>query len=297
MRALILLPLAATLAGCQTGGGQIAVLHTEIAAANQRIDTLEIDIQRNAGALAAHTETIRAEVRYRPIAAWAAAFSARPAAERTLTFQQTAAGGTLIEKAAPACFKGLLPGYSAAISQTSPANATVMVGGLTLTPGATGVLIDVPLQIGAQVSVEGKVQAPCFPAITLPAVTFSGATSPPAQFRLNLGGVNQGKLAYSVDLVAPQTMSVASRIDFGRFHFDLTLPVNNLARTLTQGQIALPYDNHGVIALPDGKSVPYTIAVRNPQLVTSADSIAVSADLTLTIGDGRPLSAQMAQPN
>lgn len=296
MRGAAALLLFAPLAGCAAGGGTGANVETEIAAARARIAAVEAQIEAGAGPLATRTETIRTEVRYRPLIAWAQAFSARPASDRTLAFVQTGVGGKLVEQIQVCRLRGAQPGYWAAIP-SGATNASVVVQSLTLTPGAGGISVDVPLALQAATSVQGAFQLPCIPWQPTLTVGVSGSANPATSFRLNLGTVDQGTLAYSLDLVAPPKLAIASRVDLGRFHVDFTLPMNSLTRRLTEGRIALPYSNAGSLTLPNGTDIPYAIAVQNPSVTLTADGIAISADLLLTIGDGTPMTIRATTPN
>lgn len=289
MRRLLIpaLLLAATPAAAQTA------TDAKIAAAKARIAAIEADIEKHAGPLAARTESIRAEIRYRPLVAWAEAFSAKPEADRTLSFQQTGVGGRLIEQASVCKLIGGRPGYWASIPSGTATSASVTVAGLEIVPDASGVLVNIPLEISAGSRLEGHFQIQCIPWGPTLTATFSGSATPATSFRLNFGAVDQGMLNWSLDLVSPSSISVASRVEFGKFGFDLNLPMNNLARQLTQGKLDLPYSNAGAIALPDGKSLPYTLAVRNPRVTAGSDAITLSANVDITIGDGRPLAVQV----
>jgi hypothetical protein len=286
-RLLLATALVATPAAAQTA------TDAQIAAAKARIAAIEADIERHAGPLATRTEAIRAEIRYRPLIAWAAAFSAKPEADRTLSFQQTGVGGRLVEQVSVCKLIGGRPGYWAAIPNGTATSASVTIGSLSIVPDSSGVLVHVPLALSAGSQLEGHFQLQCIPWGPTLTATFSGSATPAAAFRLNFGTVDGGVLDWSLDLVSPSSIAIASRVEFGKFGFDLTLPMNNLTRQLTQGKLDLPYSSSGALALPGGKSLPYSLAVRNPQVIAGSDAITLSANVDITIGDGRPLAAQV----
>ena len=292
MKALLVICAASAAMGvsaCQTFPlpGQNERLLREIAEIEARVAAAESATDLATGEIAATTEGIRTQVRYRPIVAWAEGFSSGPAASRTITFRQTSKNGNIDERS----HRCVLPfgpyrdGWEARIHEENSTRASVVINRFAVEPLADGLRMTARLNFDLRTQVEGGFRPRCAGWLPSANIGVTGEASPNAVFRLTLAGTEGDALRYRLALVSPSSVGIEMRAHFPQFRVGFTIPVKGLADQLADGEIDLLFSRNGEIRLPDGQVIGYQLNTVDPSVTTDVNGVRFASDLNVVIAD------------
>lgn len=268
--------------------GQTERLTREIADIEARVATAENAIDLATSEISTTEEAIGSRIRYRPIVAWAEAFSAGPASGRTITFRQTSKSGN-IDRRAMECrapFGPYRDGWEARIHEENSTRASVVVNRFTVEPQADGLRMTAPLSFDLRTQVEGSFRPRCTGWLPSVNIGVTGEARPTAVFRLTLRGAEGDALRYRLEMVSPQSVGLEMRAHFPQFRVGFTIPVDGLADTLAEGEIDLLLSRDGEIRLPDGEVVGYRLNLVDPRVSTDTVGVQFTSGVNVVIGDG-----------
>jgi hypothetical protein len=290
MRAAATLAAALALAllgGCQTG--KIERLNREIAETGERLVAVERQINAGTADIASESEGIRAQVRYRPLVAWAQAFSAAPPARRTIRFQQTDFKGNIKSQSRRCSRRNVRPGYWVRFANDRATSASLYVASLAVRPEPDGLLFEVPLEIKGRAQFAGNVHSACFGWSAGTNVGIGLGAKPDTAFRLRFGQIAHDRLSYDLSLARPNRIDVKVSVGLNRFgDIDFTIPFRTMVQELAGGEVGLLYRRDGSIALPDGRRIGYHVETVHPAIRSDSEGVTVSSDFDIRIDQPPP---------
>lgn len=262
---------------------EIAEIEGRVAAAESAIDLATNDISTT-------EDSIRAAIRYRPIVAWAEAFSSGPSDNRTITFRQTSKSGN-IDRRSHECrvpFGPYHDGWEARIHEEDSTRASVAIDRLVVEPLADGLRMTAPMRFDLRTQVEGSYRPACTGWLPSVNIGVTGEARPTAVFKLTLAGSDGDSLRYRLALESPQRIGVEMRAHFPRFRVGFTVPVEGLATTLSEGEMDLLFDRTGEIRLPDGQVIGYRMNTVGPRVTTDVGGVKLTSGLDVVVGASPP---------
>jgi len=278
-------------AGCQTLPlpGQVGRAERDIAEINQRVASIETEIDERTSVISQVNDGIRSNIRYRPIISWANTFSSGPAEQRTVSFRQTSRGGDLIKQSRrcrlyPPDFRN---GYYARIHESDSTRAQLFVNRFDISTEQDGLVMRAPLSFRASSQIQGQWEPPCTGSSVGTNVGVTGEANPTTVFRLQFSGVEEGALKYSLDLVSPNRIGVEIAFQlqsYGVVRF--TIPMENLAQRLVSGSADLLFDQNGEVSLPDGQIIGYRVTTVDPRISTSLEGVELRSDVSVALDRG-----------
>jgi outer membrane murein-binding lipoprotein Lpp len=286
-RKLITVALSATLlAGCTSTGA----LRREIATIEQRVSTAEAEVTAQTQNLANLDRDIQTKLAYRPLIAWADAFSARPDSERTIRFQQTDRGGALHEKDHKCYWDSgdwswiKKDGERARIHEERSTRIAVEIKRFVVEPTATGLILRAPMEFDGKTQIEGNFRLRCTPATLSTNIGITGEARPNSVFRIAMAEQPGGAIGYKIALESPDRIGMEMRAHFQNwFRIGFTIPVENLARTLGEGQIDLLFQQSGIVVMPDGTEREYTLANAQPRFASTVSGVELGTNVVLKV--------------
>lgn len=279
---LAAMPAIIGLGGCASMSG----LQTEIAAIEARVQKTEQDISSGTSEIGAPGQDVRAQISYRPIIAWAAAFSSRAAADRMIQFRQTARDGNLYERRHECRFD--FPtwhrhdGKRAWIHESDSTKVNVEIGNFTVQPTASGLDLRANLGVSGKTQVGANFRLACGPSVG-GNIGVSATAKPAALMRMVIRKGPDGVPQYSFAIVSPDTIGLEMRAHFNWFDVGFTIPMKNLARELASGELDLLYSQDGKIILPGGHVRNYHLATADPSVATSTQGLSFNTDVTMVM--------------
>lgn len=282
--ALFALSAAVLLGGCSTHGQ----LRKEIAEIQGRVQVMEDELAGTTAGIGGTTQSVRSAVSYRPLVAWGEAFSARPAAERTIAFRQTASGGD-IHKVSHRCrWNFQRAGERAWIHEQGSTRIDALIERLVVEPTDTGLLVRAPMKVDGRTQVAGNYRPPCQGGSAGANVGVTGEARPETVLRLSFAELPGNRVGYRFALVSPERIGLEMRAHLGYFRIGWTMPLENLAMDLAQGEFDLMFEHQGAIRMPDGTLVPYRLKTGQPRIETGISGISYVTDVDVAIGQGDP---------
>jgi hypothetical protein len=275
------------LAGCQSlaGPGQAGRLERQIGEIQARLAKTEAEIQERTSAISTRTDGIHARVAYRPVVAWAEAFSSGPEASRTINFQQTRSAGYISHVSRHCRVPSLIrAGHYTEIDGANATRASVLIREFVITPGDDGLTLRSPISLNARTQVKGQYLPACTGSSVGTTVGVTGEANPTGVFRLRFANVENDAVRYSMDMVSPARigLELAFHLNgWGRIRF--TVPMEGLTRQIASGSVDLLLRQDGTILLPDGQVRRYRVATIAPQLQTDGWGLHASSGVELVI--------------
>lgn len=276
---------AMLLAGC-AGTGE---LRRDIALIEKRVDAVEAEVSAQTQELANLERDVQTKLAYRPLVAWADAFSARSDEERTIRFQQTDRGGALYEKDHKCYWDSgswswiKRDGERARIHEDGSTRIAVEIKQFVVEPTADGLILRAPMQVDGKTQIEGNFRARCTPVTLSTNIGVTGEARPDSVFRIVMTEQPEGKIGYRIALQSPSSIGMEMRALFQWFRIGFTIPVENVARTLGEGEMTLLFQQSGTIIMPDGAERKYTLSNADPKFATSAGGLYVGTNVLLKI--------------
>lgn len=280
MRGAILLASTLLIAGCARN----TELRAEIAALQGEVKVLESAIVETTPDAGAQTQGMHTRVAYRPVLAWADRFNARPAAERTIRFRQTARHGRLKKDDWDCGWFGD-GGWYVELNSGTATRGDVLIQRFELVPGQNQLTARVPLAIDLETRIHWHFD-PCVGGgfggnifVDIPTERVNAVA------RVSFKPVKDGKLPYSIDLTSPNNISVTARFHIGAIGtLGVPFRIDNIARHLSDGEIGLVFENNGEFGpLPNGQVVRYKLVTSNPSFQTDQVGLRFGTDIATTI--------------
>ena len=275
------------LCACQTIATpwETARVRRQITTLENRVSQVEAAVDSSTAALSGQNEDISVRVGYRPIVAWAESFSAGPATNRTVTFQQTGSSGYIIhQNHLCRLFGTKQDGYYAEIDGRNATRASLLINRFSVVPMDDGLQLTSALHLDARTQVKGQFRPRCVDTSIGTTVGVTGETRPTADFRFRVAGAADNAARYTIDLVSPNSIGVEMRFHLGGFgRVGYTFPMEGLAKQISSGEVGLLFDNEGDILLPDSQVVHYRIRTRNPTLRTSTAGLQFATGVDIDV--------------
>lgn len=280
-RFVSVLALGYAVSGCATHDG----LRREIAVLEQRLGETEAGVETATAPIGAPGKAVTVRLGYRPIINWANAFSQRPVAQRTISFQQTSRGGDLysVDHKCKLDWSGWhrRDGKRAWVHEARSTKIDLEIRRLTAVPQSNGLRIDAPMAIDGKTQVGANYRAACLPSVG-GNIGVTAEATPEAVFALRLNSGDGGRVKYDMALVSPSSIGLEMRANFDWFRVGFTIPVKNLAQTLGSGEFDMLLGQDGEIVLPDGTRRAYRIATVAPEFSTDQAGLRLASDISIT---------------
>lgn len=281
-RRLILLAIGGSLAlpACASTDG----LRRDIVALRSESDRLGQEIQTHTATVGARQDDLYAKVAYRPLIAWSEAISARPQAERRITFRQTSVQG-YIERRRTNCPWPLGDaGWYVEINSGNPTRGSVDIERFRLIPERDGLSLETPLKVRLETRFHWHLDV-CVGGGFGGNVFVDAQKSFDARARLQFLPVADGMLPYTVDLTAPDSLGITAEVHLGALGtMGIPFRVDNMARRLAEGELPLAYASTGQIGpLPSGQSFTYQLSLGNTTFTPGLEGVEVASDVDVAI--------------
>lgn len=276
-----ILALGIALSGCASYDG----LRREIASRERQLGETEAGIETNTAPIGAPGKAVNLHLGYRPITDWAQAFSRKPAAERTINFQQTSRDGDLYSQDHK-CYLDWggwhrRDGKRAWVHEARSTRIGLEIRQLTVVPQADGLRIEAPMAIDGKTQIGANYRPACAPGSFGTNIGVSAEATPETVFVLRMNKTEDGPIKYTMALVAPSSIGLEMRAHFNWFEVGFTIPVKNLAQTLGSGELSMLLGQEGDVQLPDGTRRHYRIKTLAPEFVTDQNGVRLASDIAI----------------
>jgi hypothetical protein len=271
---------AQLIAGCTTAKEQS--LRSEISEISGRVEQAQARVEAQTPNIGSSVQGLETKISYAPITKWTQTFNARPAPERTVTFQQTS--NAKVAKDDWDCGLFGSGGYYVEFDTSTSTRANLEIRSLTLQAAAGAITLTAPMAFEIKTKMHGHLD---------PCVGGGKGWRPRAETQkawdtvlgLQFGSVVDGKVPYSLRLISPGELSITLQIDLGSIG-TLGHPVKatGLARELMKGEFTLLFEREGTFGpLPDGQTRRYHLKTSNPTFSADGGGLSLGADVTAEI--------------
>lgn len=262
-------------------------LRREIAAIEKRVQSVEGEIGAATTEIGAPGKDVRTQLAYRPMIAWAAAFSARPSDGRTIRFRQSSRDGDIYEAKHVCKFENWSwirkDGKRAWIHEADSTKVDIEVGQFSVVPQDDGLVLRTRLELDAKTQVAANYRVACQGGSVGTNIGVTAEANPDTVMRVQLNQPEGEMPHYRLAVVSPDTIGLEMRAHFQWFRVGWTIPFKNVARDIAKGELNLLLAKEGQILMPDGSERKYRLSTVAPALVTSKAGITLGTDLLISI--------------
>jgi hypothetical protein len=262
-------------------------LRREIAVIEARVQSVEGEIASATAEIGAPGKDVRTQLSYRPLVAWADAFSARPTRERMIRFRQVSRGGDIYNERHVCRLEGWSwirkDGKRAWIHESDSTKIDLEIGRFAVVPQDDGLVLLTRLELDAKTQVGANYRPACLGGSVGTNIGVTAEASSNAVMRVQLLQTEGEMPRYRLAVISPHTIGLEMRAHFQWFRVGWTIPFDNLTRDLAKGELDLLLAREGQILLPGGAAKTYRLATVAPTLTTSNAGIALDTDLSIEI--------------
>jgi hypothetical protein len=218
------------------------------------------------------------------LVAWTNSYNARPPAQKTISFRQTARYGQ-IASWDDDCWQGGERAWYVEIDSSTATKADLLINNLRLYHAPGQVTLRAGLDLDADSIIHWHIDPTCWGGGVGDRERLSADARGPIYFRLALLPMQGDDLPYRISAVSPTSIKGDVTVDLGFFgKKSFPFKWNAVAETLSQGTLSLLVDQDGEVGpLPNGQTYTYRLRTVNPQAGIQDAALRVTSDLVIEI--------------